>query len=67
MKNFGYQFNFYKELLLTDAGNSYRFLHGYEFDPSQNQLYFDALSYTTDELGNILSEAWDIFMSRKKW
>lgn len=67
LKNFGYQFSFYKELSLTDTGVNYRFLHGYEFDPSQNEIYFDVLCYTTDSTGQIISEAWDIYIQEKKW
>lgn len=67
LKNFDYQFEFSKELSLAGGDVAYRFLHGYEFDPTQNPLYFDALCYTTDELDDILSEAWKIFTSEKKW
>ena len=66
-KNFGYQFTFYEELPLTIDDIKYKFLHGYEFDRGQDKIYFDALCYSTDELGDIADNAWEIYNRGKSW
>jgi UDP-2,3-diacylglucosamine pyrophosphatase LpxH len=66
-KNFGYQFAFHDELSLTMDGIKYKFLHGYEFDRGQDKIYFDALCYSTDEVGDIADNAWEIYNRGKSW
>ncbi len=63
LKNFRYQFSFYKGDILTlqDSGTTYRFKHGYDFEPIMNEIYFDALCYSNDELGNIASRAYKVW------
>jgi UDP-2,3-diacylglucosamine pyrophosphatase LpxH len=43
LQNHAYPFNFVKNLVLTDGGQTYRFLHGYEFDPFQTEVLMEAL------------------------
>jgi len=43
--------------LSNGNGLNYQFIHGWEFDPSQNKLYFEALRHTSDEAGEEISEA----------
>ncbi len=66
LDNFKYQFKFYERdsLTLQDSGKTYRFKHGYDFEPIMNEIYFDALCYSGDELGNIASRAYQLFT---KW
>ena len=67
LKNFGYQFTFYEEFPLTIDDIKYKFLHGYEFDRGQDKIYFDALCYSTDELGDMANNAWEIHNRGKSW
>ena len=61
LRNFHYPFFFSSQLNLTQAGVTCRFLHGYEFDPTLLQGYFEALCYTSDELGEMGSQAYSLF------
>jgi UDP-2,3-diacylglucosamine pyrophosphatase LpxH len=67
LKNFGYKLEFSEDLTIMEGNIRHTFKHGYEFDPSQNKIYFNALCYTTDEQGDVISEAWEILMQGKKW
>lgn len=54
-----YPFNFVKNLVLTDEGQTYRFLHGWEFDPMQTEPMMEALCRVmSDGGGNFESGAW---------
>jgi len=63
LKDHGYQFNFKDSIVLGSGNLNCRFLHGWEFDPSQNKIYFEALCHSSDETGEKISEAWDFFTS----
>ncbi len=65
LNDYGYQFVFHEEFFLTMDDIKYKFLHGYEFDCDQDKIYFDALCYSSDKLGDIAGNAWKIFNSGK--
>jgi UDP-2,3-diacylglucosamine pyrophosphatase LpxH len=59
LQNHSYPFKFEKNLNLLDGELNYRFLHGYEFDPAQQEPFMEALCRVmSDEAGSIESEAW---------
>ncbi len=74
LKNQGNPFTFYEEeihrvgrnylkpLSIQDGGKTYRFTHGYEFEPIMwaSRGAFDILCYSNDEVGDIGSWAWKI-------
>jgi UDP-2,3-diacylglucosamine pyrophosphatase LpxH len=59
LKGFHYPYPFSRRLILREGGKTYRFCHGYEFDPSLSRGYFDALCYTGDDLGEVGGRAYD--------
>jgi UDP-2,3-diacylglucosamine pyrophosphatase LpxH len=63
----GYPFEFVEELTLREAQIDFKFVHGYQFDPFQNPVYFDALCYTTDDTGDHLNQAWERLMEGRRW
>lgn len=66
LQNHSYPFIFEKTLTIADQGRSYRFLHGYEFDPLQRESIMEALCRVfSDGAGNFDSEAWA--MITKDW
>ncbi len=67
LDNFKYQFEFLKKLALRDHSRTYLFKHGYDFDPVMNEIYFNALCYSSDELGDIGSRAYDIWGKWAAW
>ena len=58
-----YYVNDYAEsLTLTDAGTSYTFMHGHQFDPLQDEWYFDKLALVSDDaFGSKFSHLWEIY------
>lgn len=74
LKNQGNPFTFYEEeihrfgrnylkpLSIQDGGKTYRFTHGYEFEPIMwaSRGVFNTLCYSNDEVGDIGTRAWNI-------
>jgi len=59
LQNFSYPFNFVENLMLRDGDYTYRFLHGYEFDPLQKKPLMEALCRVmSDQAGNFESGLW---------
>ncbi len=59
LQNHSYQFQFQKDLILTDGKTTYRFLHGYEFDPEQNVAWMEGLCRVmSDQAGDFESGFW---------
>jgi UDP-2,3-diacylglucosamine pyrophosphatase LpxH len=57
--NHKYPFTFLKDLTINDGNWTYKFLHGYEFDPEQEPSIMEALCRVmSDEVGNFESGAW---------
>ncbi len=52
----------YAEMLtLTDAGTKYTFMHGHQFDPIQDEWYFDKLALISDDaFGARFSHFWEV-------
>lgn len=49
-------------LTISTHGTSYTFMHGHQFDPLQDEWYFDKLAViSTDSLGATFSEKWALF------
>ncbi len=67
LNNFKYQFEFFKEKILHDGGKTFRFKHGYDFDPIMNEIYFNALCYSSDELGDIGLRAYEVWIKWRNW
>lgn len=67
LDNFKYQFEFSKILALRDRNRTYLFKHGYDFDPVMNETYFNALCYSSDELGDIGSRAYAVWEKWAAW
>ncbi len=63
-----YPFKFPLELVIKTSKIDYRFLHGYQFDPTEFEFLFDALCYTTnDSRGEMLYDAWKRFIRTRKF
>lgn len=59
LQNHSYPFKFRKDLTLTDGNVTYRFLHGYEFDPEQQIPWMEALCrMMSDQVGGFESGFW---------
>jgi len=59
LQNHSYPFNFVRNLSLTDGDYNYKIVHGYEFDPAQDELLMEALCRVmSDEVGNFESGVW---------
>jgi len=57
--NHNYPFTFLKDLTINDERWTYKFLHGWEFDPEQEPPIMEALCRVmSDEAGNFESGAW---------
>jgi len=57
--NHNYPFTFLKDLTLNDGSWTYKFLHGWEFDPEQEPPIMEALCRVmSDDVGNFESGAW---------
>lgn len=67
LRNFKYQFEFSKILALGESNRTYLFEHGYGFDPVMNEVYFNALCYSSDELGDIGSRAYAVWEKWAAW
>ncbi|MHA2251621.1 MAG: UDP-2,3-diacylglucosamine diphosphatase [Candidatus Kariarchaeaceae archaeon] len=66
VNNYGYEFTYDEGLQLIDPDNKfeYLFLHGYEFDPIQQRIFFDPLCFSSDELGQLSNDAHEWFMKK---
>lgn len=54
--------NYRPELSLETAGTSYTFVHGHQFDPRQDEWYFDKLALITDDaVGATFSQLWALY------
>lgn len=52
--------DYFEPLPLQDRGRTYRFTHGYEYEPIQraSRHAFDMLCYSSDEIGGFESDVW---------
>ena len=55
------KFNFTSKLELTEGDTKYKFIHGWEIDPDQSSIYFDALCHTSDRYGRLADRVWDVY------
>ncbi len=67
LRNFKYQFEISKEKILQEGGKTYHFKHGYDFDPLMNEVYFNALCYSNDELEDIATRAYEVWIKWREW
>ena len=59
LQNFAYPFDFQPSLTLQDGDYSYCFVHGYQFDPLQQEPLMESLCHVmSDGTGNFESEIW---------
>lgn len=57
-----YATNYTGVLTLEDQGTSYTFMHGHQFDPVQDEWYFDKLAIISDDaLGEKFSHIWALY------
>ncbi len=57
-----YDTEYAERLTMTTHGTTYTFMHGHQFDPVQDEWYFDKLAViSTDAIGATFSEKWAIF------
>lgn len=57
-----YTTDYVEELALETEGTTYRFMHGHQFDPVQDERYFDLLARVTDDaLGGGFDETWALY------
>lgn len=61
LKIFPNRFKFSTKVELEEDGVEYTFIHGHEFDPDQNPVFFDALCYTDDDSGRFADRVWDMY------
>ncbi len=62
LTNHKYPLNFTKDLNLPGKGITYKFRHGWEFDPIQQEPFMELLCHNmSDEAGQIRSDFWDVF------
>jgi len=52
------RFKFSTKVELVEDGVEYTFVHGHEFDPEQNPVFFDPLCYTNDQAGRFADRVW---------
>lgn len=64
LKIFQNRFNFTTKLELDEDDTNYTFIHGWEIDPDQSSVYFDALCHTSDRAGRFADRVWDVY---SKW
>ena len=64
-----YYLNGYSEALkLTDSGTTYTFMHGHQFDPLQDEWYFDKLALiSNDAMGARFSHLWEVFSETRNF
>ena len=59
LQNHAYPFTFLPNLAISDGNWTYKFLHGWEFDPEQQPPLMEALCRVmSDEVGNFESGTW---------
>jgi len=59
LKNHSYPFDFRENLLLPDGAVTYRFVHGYEYDPEQRPALMELLCRVlSDDAGSLESDFW---------
>lgn len=57
-----YADNYSVALSLQEAGKTYTFMHGHQFDPLQDPWYFDKLALISDDVyGARFSHLWELF------
>ncbi|MEA3340024.1 MAG: UDP-2,3-diacylglucosamine diphosphatase [Chloroflexota bacterium] len=56
------KFNFTSKLQLKEDNIRYTFIHGWEIDPDQSPVYFDALCHTSCKYGRLADRAWELYM-----
>ncbi|MCD6163477.1 MAG: UDP-2,3-diacylglucosamine diphosphatase [candidate division Zixibacteria bacterium] len=61
LKIFPNRFKFSTKVELVEDGVEYTFVHGHEFDPDQNTVFFDPLCYTNDQSGRFADRVWDVY------
>ena len=64
LKIFPSRFSFSTKVELVEDGVKYTFTHGWELDPDQNDVFFDALCYCNDKYGRVADRAWEVYL---KW
>jgi UDP-2,3-diacylglucosamine pyrophosphatase LpxH len=58
------RFKFSTKVKLVEDGVDYTFIHGWELDPDQNDIFFDAICYTDDTWGRRADRIWEVYL---KW
>jgi len=58
------RFKFSTKVELVEDGVNYTFIHGWELDPNQNDIFFDAICHTNDQAGRFADRVWDVY---SKW
>lgn len=62
LKIFPNRFKFSTKVELEEDGVVYKFIHGWELDPDQNDVFFDALCYSlNDQTGRFANRVWDAY------
>lgn len=57
-----YDSEYPEQLTISTDGTTYTFMHGHQFDPVQDEWYFDKLAViSTDSVGATFSEKWALF------
>ncbi len=56
------KFNFTLKLELSEGNTKYTFIHGWEIDPDQSPVYFDALCHMNCKYGRLADRAWVLYM-----
>ena len=64
LKIFPNRFKFSTKVELKEDGVDYTFIHGWELDPDQNDVFFDAICYSDDTWGRRADRIWDVYL---KW
>jgi len=62
LKIFPNKFNFTSRLQLDEGDTRYSFIHGWEIDPDQTSVYFDALCHMNCRYGRLADRAWVLYM-----
>lgn len=55
------RFDFSTKVELQEDDTNYTFIHGWELDPDQSPVYFDALCYTNERWGRVADRVWDVY------
>jgi len=62
LKIFPNRFKFSTKVEIVEDDVEYTFVHGHEFDPDQNPVFFDALCYTNNGSGRLANRVWEAYV-----